>query len=105
MCHAIIYVSEEIQYHVIKMKMMLNYLIVLNTAFVKVFWSKTYFIVPVNCEWVKSERFEVVQILQLLADSLLHQWREIHKSNFSIAECDAQCIVSIIFSFCYCQQY
>ncbi len=84
--------------------MKFNNLIELNTAFVKVFRSKSYFIVPVNCEWVKSERFEVVNILQLLADSLLHQWCEIHKSNFSIAECDTQCIVSIIFSFCYCQQ-
>ena len=43
----------------------LYYLIELYSTLVKVFRSKTYFIVPVNCEWVKNERFEVVQILQL----------------------------------------
>ena len=43
----------------------LYYQIELYSTLVKVFRSKTYFIVPVNCEWVKSERFEVVQILQL----------------------------------------
>jgi len=39
-------------------------------VFVKELWSKSYLIIPIYSEGVKTERLEVIQILKLGADAL-----------------------------------
>ena len=49
-----------------------------HTSFIKITWCKTYFVVPIYCEGIKTEGFEIFHVLQFAADAFLHERREVH---------------------------
>lgn len=67
-----------------------------DTSFVERLRGKTNFIVPINGEWVKREVAEIVHILQLAADALLHQWRKVYQFYCTVIESEFQDIVADI---------
>ena len=64
-----------------------------HSPLIEVSRRETYLVVPVNSEWVEAERFEVVEVLELAADALLHQRREVHQSHLARVERQAQRVV------------
>ena len=67
------------------------------TTFVKILRRKAYFIVPINSKWVKRKIAEIIHILQLAADTFLHQWNEIHSPHLTITESEPENIILHIF--------
>ena len=55
---------------------------------------EAYLVVPVNGEWVEAERLEVVEVLELAADTLLHQRCKVHQPHLARVERQAQCVVA-----------
>ena len=79
-------------------KIRISLLLCNNPSFIQKSWSETDFIVPVYCEGVETERLEIVKVLQLTADALLHQWSKVHQTHFTCTERKAQGIVAHILS-------
>ena len=57
-----------------------------QAVLVEVSWCKAYLVIPVDGEWVEAKRLEVVEILQLATDTLLHQRREVHQPHLARVE-------------------
>ena len=53
------------------------------SVLVEVQRRETYLVVPVDGEGVEAERLEVIKVLELAADALLHQRREVHQPLLS----------------------
>ena len=63
-------------------------------ALVKVSRSEANLVVPVDGERIEAERLEVVEVLELTADALLHQRCEVHQPHLTRAKRQAQCVVA-----------
>ena len=50
-----------------------------HSPLIEVSRREAYLVVPVDGEWVEAERLEVVEVLELAADALLHQ-RQDHRA-------------------------
>ena len=67
-----------------------------TTQLVESFGSETDFIVPVDGERIEAEGFEIVNVLQLTANALLHQGGEVYQQHFARVERQPQFVVACI---------
>ena len=65
-----------------------------HSPLIEVSRREAYLVVPVDGEWVEAERLEVVEVLELAADALLHQRREVHQPHLARVERQAQRVVA-----------
>ena len=65
-----------------------------HSPLIEVSRREAYLVVPVDGEWVEAERLEVVEVLELAADALLHQRRKVHQPHFARVERQAQRVVA-----------
>ena len=67
-----------------------------HTQLIEPFGGESDFVVPIDGEGVEAEGTEIVQVLQLAADTLLHQRCEVNQQHLSRAECQAQHVVASV---------
>ena len=65
-----------------------------HSPLIEVSRREAYLVVPINGEGVETERLKVVEVLELAADTLLHQRCEVHQSHLARVKRQAQRVVA-----------